>query len=113
MKNYVGEEEIVCEDTNVFLGKLKAEKGVRERGGISGHRTRASDLVGENRGTTETTGKFNRFMDSREKKKDDIKKPGEKVEGEKKPEEKAPKSSRTKDEMMKKLQLLKGKKEKK
>jgi dynein light intermediate chain 1 len=113
MKNYVGEEEIVCEDTNVFLGKLKAEKGVRERGGISGHRTRASDLVGDNRGNTDTTGKFNRFMDSREKKKDDIKKPGEKVEGEKKPEEKAPKSSRTKDEMMKKLQLLKGKKEKK
>ena len=116
-KNVAGEEEIICEDTNVFLGKLKTEtKGGRDRSGITGvpgHRTRASDLSGEPRGGTDSTGKFNRFMDLREKKKDDVKKTEDKIEGEKKSNEKNPKYSKTKDEMIKKLQLLKGKKDKK
>ena len=115
IKNFITEEEIVCEDTNVFLGKLKSEKGIKDRIGGIGHRTRASDVTGEMRSNIESTGKFNRFMDAnKEKKKEDVKKSGDvKTEGNGKKEEKSQKVSKTRDEMMKKLQLLKGKKEKK
>ena len=35
-KSLVGEEEIICQETNVFLGRLKTEnKGVRDRSGIT------------------------------------------------------------------------------
>lgn len=135
VKSYVNEEEIVCEDTNVFLGRLKTEKP-RDRshlpsGNLSSisrtHQPRTSDIAERGSVPLEGAGKFNRFMKNKsEEKKEDVKKnyesssgvtptPSEpkstKPEDKENPEEKKKKLyNKTKLEMIKKLELLKKKK---
>ena len=59
-KNVIKEEEIVCEDTNVFLGKLKTEKGKS----LLPHK-KTGDLPTHNRGNSSTEGanKFQKFLE--------------------------------------------------
>lgn len=133
VKSYVNEEEIVCEDTNVFLGRLKTEKP-RDRthlasGSLSGIRShpRTSDVAERGSVPLEGAGKFNRFMKNKtEEKKEDSKKnyesssgtnpsssdpKGTKPEDKENQEEKKKKLyNKTKLEMIKKLELLKKKK---
>ena len=60
IKKGIGEYQIICEDTNAFLGRLKTEnKGGSDKSNISGvpgYWNRASDLVGGSKGGNDTMG---------------------------------------------------------
>ena len=113
-KTYVKEEEIVCEETNVFLARMKNERPSRGHIATASlgnvrefiHKSRPSDFDRET-----SPGKFKKFLAKKnEEKKEDIK-PAIKNESTTttKKEDKE-KFNKTKAEMLKKLNLLKNKK---
>ena len=113
-KTYVKEEEIVCEETNVFLARMKNERPSRGHIATASlgnvrefiHKSRPSDFDRET-----SPGKFKKFLAKKnEEKKEDIK-PARKNESTTttKKEDKE-KFNKTKAEMLKKLNLLKNKK---
>lgn len=118
-KTYVNEDEIVCEDTNVFLAKLKSERPSRGHiatGSLGNvrdfiHKSRPSDIADKLTGAGETSpGKFKKFLAKKNEEKKEDTKTSTKTDAPKKDDKEKEKFNKTKAEMIKKLALLKNKK---
>lgn len=123
------EKEIVCEDTNEFLGKIKSKKAksrksvvketIKNKAITSNYATEITPKmdIGNHNSTLDKVGKFQKFLDKRDSKIDrtNSEKVPEEKEGNssflgKEKETKEEKHKRTKEEMLKKLGLMKDNK---